>query len=143
MPSCLGWNFETLVISLMAHDAGPAGCIDSYKDASPSHIHHKFTFIPWYHLLSVLTPFLYLYCFILYKILSEVALFRTCCSRIGKLLQATNDNQHQDIQRGSTEDLPDRIVNQATNSSSSGEGDSQGDFQPQAGVNSLVPYCSM
>ena len=99
----------------------------------------------------LLTPFLYFVSYILYKILSQVPLFRTCCSRIGKLLQATNDNHHQHIQRGSTEDLPDRIVNpdmyqpllQATNSSSGGEGDSQGDFQPQAGVNNLAHYGSM
>ena len=99
----------------------------------------------------LLTPFLYFISFILYKILSQVTLFRTCCSRIGKLLQATNNNQHQGIQRGTTEDLPDRIVNPdmyqpllpATNSSSSGEGNSKGDYQPQAGVNNLAPYCSM
>ena len=99
----------------------------------------------------LLIPFLYFISFILYKILSQVPLFRTCCSRIGKLLQATNDNQHQDIQRGCTEDLPDRIVNPdmyqpllpATNSSSSGEGDSQVDYQPQTGVNNLAPYGSI
>ena len=99
----------------------------------------------------LLTPFLYFILLILYKILSQVPLFRTCCSRIKKLLQATNDNQHQHIQRGSTEDLPDRIVNPdmyqpllpATNSSSGGEGDSQGDCQPQTGVNNLAPYGSM
>ena len=52
----------------MAHDAGPArrnGCIDSYKDASTSHIHHKSTFIPWYHLLSVLTHSLSSRCLLL------------------------------------------------------------------------------
>ena len=99
----------------------------------------------------LLTPFLYFISFILYKILSQVPLFRTCYSRIKKLFQATNDNQHQHIQRGSTEDLPDRIVNPdmyqpllpAANSSSSGEGDSQGDHQPQNGVNNLAPYGSM
>ena len=42
------------------------------------------------------------------------------------------------------EDLPDRIVNQQTvQVALSGEGDSQGDYQPQTGVNSLVPYGSM
>ena len=99
----------------------------------------------------LLTPLLYFISYILYKILSQVPLFHTCCSRIGKLLQATNDNQHQHIQRGSTEDLPDRVVNPdmyqpllpATNSSSSGEGNSQSDYQPQTGVNNLVPYGSI
>ena len=43
--ACLGWSFETHVVSLTARNAGSArhnGCMDSYKDASPSHIHQKF-----------------------------------------------------------------------------------------------------
>ena len=99
----------------------------------------------------LLTPFLYFVSFILYKIFSQVALFRSCCSRIKRNLQARNENQYQHVQRGDNEDLPDRIVNPdmyqpllpATNSSSGGEGDSQSDRQPQDGVNSLVPYGSM
>ena len=112
-----------------------------------THVYYYFQLL----YVMILTPFLYFISFILYKILSQVTLFRACCSRIKKMLQATNDNQHQHIQRGSTEDLPDRVVNPdmyqpllpATNSSSSGEGDSQGDSQPQVGVNSLMPYGSM
>ena len=87
----------------------------------------------------------------MYKILSQAALFRACCSRIKRILQARNENQYQHIQRGDNEDPPDRIVNPnmyqpllpATNSSSGGEGDSQSDRQPQDGVNNLVPYGSM
>ena len=96
----------------------------------------------------LLTPFLY---FILYKILSQVALLCTCCSKINKIFLTRNENQYQHIQRGDNEDLPDRIVNPdmyqpllpATNRLSCGEGNSQSDHQPQAGVNSLVPYGSM
>ena len=99
----------------------------------------------------LLTPFLYFVSFILYKILSQVALLHACCSRIKEILQARNENQYQHIQRGDNEDLPDRIVNPdmyqpllpATNRSSGGEGDSQSDHQPQAVVNSLVLYGSM
>ena len=94
-----------------------------------------------------LIPFLYFISFVLYKLLPRVALFRTCCSKIGKVLQARNKNQHLHIQRDD-EDLPDRIVNPdmyqpllpATNN---GEGNSQTDTQPQAGVNSLVAYGSI
>ena len=96
----------------------------------------------------LLTPFLYFISFILYKTLFQVALLRTCCSRIKKILQARNEIQYQHVQRGDNEDLPDRLVNPdmyqpllpATNSSNGGEGDSQSDCQPQAGVNSLVAY---
>ena len=99
----------------------------------------------------LLTPFLYFVSFILYKILSQVALFHSCCSRIKKTLLARNENRYQHIQRGDNEDLPDRIVNPdmyqpllpATNSSSGGKGDSQSECQPQVVVNSLVPYGSM
>ena len=85
--------------------------------------------------------------FVLYKLPHRVPPFRTCCSRIGKVLQGRNKNQHL---RGDNidEDLPDRIVNPnmyqpllaATNN---GEGNSQTDGQPQASVNSLVAYGSI
>ena len=41
-----------------------------------------------------LIPFLYFISFILYKILSWVALFHTCCTRIGEILKARKEN-HQ------------------------------------------------
>ena len=95
-------------------------------------------------------PFLYFILFILYKIFSQVALFRTCCSKIVKTYQAKHKNQHLDIPRDNNvdENLPDRIVNPdmyqpllaATNS---GEENPQGDCQPQAGVNTLAAYGSM
>ena len=111
--------------------------------------HAQFSFQLLYVIL--LTPFLYFVSFILYKILSQVALLRACCSRIKRILLARNENQYQHVQRGDNEDLPDRIVNPnmyqpllpATSNSSGGEGDSKSDHQTQAGVNSLVPYGSM
>ena len=96
-----------------------------------------------------LIPLLYFLSFILYKLLSRVSLIITCCSRIEKVLQGRNENEHLHIHRGDIdEDLPDRIVNPhmyqpllpATNN---GEENSQTDCQPQAGVNSLVAYCSI
>ena len=97
----------------------------------------------------VLIPFLYFISFILYKILSRVALFHTCFSRIRKKIQAQNDH-HLLIHRDDNydEDLPDRIMNPdmyqsllpATNN---GERNSQSDIQTQAGANSLVAYGSM
>ena len=112
-----------------------------------THVHYYIQLL----YLILLTPFLYFVSFILYKILSQVALLPACCSWIKKILLARNENQYQHIQRGDNEDLPDRIVNPdmyqpllpATNSSNGGEGDSQSDRQPQADVNSLVPYGSM
>ena len=87
--------------------------------------------------------------FILYKILSRMALFQTCCSRIRGWLQARNKNQHLHIERGDNneEELPDRIVNPdmyqpLLASTNSGEEYSQSDHQPKAGVNSLVAYGS-
>ena len=91
-------------------------------------------------------PFLYFIVFILYKIFSQVALFRTCCSRIVK---AKYKNQHLDIPRDDNiyENLPDRIVNPdmyrplaATNSAVVNP---QTDCQPKAGLNTLVTYGSM
>ena len=97
-----------------------------------------------------LSPLLYFISFVLYKLLHRVSPFRTCCSRIGKVLQGRNKNQHLHFERGDNidEDLPDRIVNPdmyqpllaATNN---GEGNSQTDGQPQASVNSLVAYGSI
>ena len=86
----------------------------------------------------LLTPFFYFVSFILYKILSQVALLRACCSRITKILLARDEKQYQHVQRGDNEDLPDRIVNPnmyqpllpVTNSSSGGEENSQSDHQP-------------
>ena len=112
-----------------------------------THVHYYIQLL----YVILLTPFLYFISFILYKIFSQVALLRACCSRIKKNLQARNENQHQHIQGGDNEDLPDRIVNPnmyqpllpATNNSNGGEGDFQSGCQPQVGVNSLVPYGSM
>ena len=112
-----------------------------------THVHYYIQLL----YVILLTPFLYFISFILYKIFSQVALLRACCSRIKKILLSRNENQYQHVQRGDNEDLPDRIVNPdiyqpllpATNNSSGGEGDSQSDHQPQAGVNSLAPYGSM
>ena len=94
-------------------------------------------------------PLLYFVLFILYKTLSQVALFRTCCRKIGEVLRARTENQHH-IQRGDNidEELPDRIVNPhmyqpllaAANSSNDEEGDFESDGQPQTGANSLLPY---
>ena len=89
----------------------------------------------------LLIPFLYFISFILCKILSRVALFHTCCTRIGEILKARKENRQLPIRRDD-EDLPDRIVNPdmyrpllpATNI---------GDTQPQAGVNSRVAYGSV
>ena len=95
-------------------------------------------------------PFMYFILFILYKIFSQVALFRTCCSRIVKTYQAKYENQYLDIPRDDNidENLPDRIVNPdvyrplllTTNSSVVNP---QSDCQPQAGVNNLAAYGSM
>ena len=94
-------------------------------------------------------PFLY-FTLILYKLLSRVALFSTCCSRIVKMFQARNQNQRLHIQgdENTDEELPDRIVNPDMYQpllpvTSNREGNSQSDCQPQAGVNSLVAYGSM
>ena len=97
--------------------------------------------------VMMLIPFMYFVFFILYKIFSQVVLFRTCCSRIVK---TKNENQHLDIPRDDNiyENLPDRMVNPdmyrpllpATNSAVM---NSQTDCQPQAGVNSLAAYGSM
>ena len=97
-----------------------------------------------------LIPLLYFISFILYKLLSRVARFHTCCSRIGKVLQAGNKHQHLHIQTDDNidDDLPHRIVNPEMYqpllpATSNGEGNSQTDTQPQAGLNSLVAYGSM
>ena len=91
-------------------------------------------------------PCLYFLSFILYKVLSRVRLFHTCCSRIAEILNAKTTN-FPFIYRDD-EDLPDRILNPdlyqplfaATNN---GEERSQSNSQPKAGVNSLVAYGSM
>ena len=98
---------------------------------------HVYYYTPLLYVI-LLTPFLYFISFILYKILSQVPLFCTCCSRIRKLLQATNDNQHQHM----NPDMYQPLL-PATNSSSVCEENSQSDCQPPAGINSLVAYGSM
>ena len=95
----------------------------------------------------MLLPLLYFTSIILYKILSRVQLFRTCCSRIGEKFQIRNANQHLQIPRGD-EDLPDRIVNphmyqQLLSTTKNGEGNFQTDSHRQTGRNSLVAYGSM
>ena len=69
-----------------------------------------------------------------------MALFRSCCRKIGEKFQARSDNID--------EDLPDRIVNPdmyqpLLPATSGGEENSQSDCGPQASVNSLVAYGSM
>ena len=98
----------------------------------------------------VLIPCIYFISFILYKILSRVTVFRTCCSRVGEIIHKRNKNQHLPIQRDDNihNDLPDRIVNPhmyrpLLPATDSGEQNSQTDCQPQTGVNSLVAYGSM
>ena len=99
--------------------------------------------------VMVLIPFLYFMSFILYKILSRVALFCTCCSKIRKKIQAQID--HHLLIQGDVnidEDLPDRIVNPDMYQpllppTSSQERNSQSERQTKAGVNSLVAYGSM
>ena len=86
-------------------------------------------------------PFLYFISLLFYKILSQVALIRTCCRKIGETLRARNTD----------EELPDRIVNPhmyqpllaVVNYSSDEEGDSESDCQPQPAANSLSPYGSL
>ena len=100
--------------------------------------------------VMMLIPLIYFILLILYKIFSQVALFHTCCSRIVKMHQAKNENQHLDIPRDDNidENLPNRIVNPdmyrpllpATNSAVVNP---QSDCQPQASVNTLVAYGSM
>ena len=89
-----------------------------------------------------LIPFLYYISFILYKLLPRVALFPTCCR---KVLQRRNESQHLHIQRDDNidEDLRDRMVKPLLPATNNGEENSQTDTQPQAGVNSLVTYCSI
>ena len=98
----------------------------------------------------VMFPCIYFISFILYKILSRVTLFRTCCSRIAKIIHTRNKNQHLPIQRyyNINNDLPDRIVNPhmyqpLLPATDNGERNSQFDCQPQAGVNSLMAYGSI
>ena len=98
----------------------------------------------------VMFPCIYFISFILYKILSRVTLFRTCCSRIAKIIHTRSKNQHLLIQRyyNINNDLPDRILNPHMyqplfSATDNGERNSQTDCQPQAGVNSLVAYGSM
>ena len=97
-----------------------------------------------------LIPLLYFISFVLYKILSHISLFNTCCSRIRKALQGRNENEHLHIERGDNidENLPDRIVNPHMYQpllavASNGGGNSQTVCQPQAGVNSLMAYGSI
>ena len=94
-------------------------------------------------LLMLLIPFLYFISFILYKIFSRVALFRSCCRKIGVKYQA----RHLHTQRSDNinENLPDRIVNPDMYQpllppASAGDQYSQSDCGPQAG---LVAYGSM
>ena len=107
--------------------------------------------------VSVTVDSIFVFCFFFtsYKLLSCVGPFRTCCRRIGEILEARNTIQSQHLptprRHNRDEDLPDRIVNPdmyqpllpATNISSNGDEDFESDRQPQAGVNSLMPYGSM
>ena len=91
------------------------------------------------YLIVLMIPFLYFILFILRKIFSRVALFRSCRRKIGEKFKATKENQSLHTQRGKNndEDLPDRIENpdmyqpllQVT---SGGVGNSQSDCGPQA-----------
>ena len=112
--------------------------------------HTTHYYIPLLYVI-VLFPFLYFVSFKCTKSSLKQHYFALVAAGLKKTLLARNENQYQHVQRGDNEDLPDRIVNPdmyqpllpATNSSSGGEGDSQNDRQPQAGSNSLVPYCAM
>ena len=61
----------------------------------------------------VLIPLLHFISFNSYKLLPRVVLFHTCFSKIGKVLQGRNENQHLHIQRDESidEDLLDMTVN--------------------------------
>ena len=92
-------------------------------------------------------PFLYFISFIMYKILSQVALFHTCCSRLREKIQGRKENQHLHIPRDDNIDdnLPHRMVNPdmyqpLLSATDSGDGN---ESQSQAGVNSLAAYGSM
>ena len=96
--------------------------------------------------LLLLIPFLYYISFILYKIFSRVALFRSCCRKIGEKLKAKKENQPLHFQRGENndEDLQDRIENPDMYQSllpptNGGEGNSQSEHR----ANSLVAYGSV
>ena len=102
------------------------------------------------YLIVLMILFLYFILFILYKIFSRVALFRSCCRKIGEKFKAKKENQPLHTQRGENndEDLPDRIENPNMYQpllppTGGGEGNSQSDCGPQTGVNSLVAYASM
>ena len=100
--------------------------------------------------LMLLIPFLYFISFILYKIISRVALFHTCWNRIVNRLRTRNENRYLHLlgDENIDEDLPDRIVNPhmyqpllpATNNAVVNP---QNDCQPQVGVNTLAAYGSM
>ena len=97
-----------------------------------------------------LIPCLYFISFILYKILSRVALLRTFWTRIGEILKARRKAPQLPIHRDENidEELPDRIVNPdmyrpLLAATDSGKGNSQSESQPNAGVNSLVAYGSI
>ena len=94
-----------------------------------------------------LIPFIYFILFILYKVFSQVALFRTCCSRIVK---TCHENQLLHIPRDDNidENLPDRIVNPDVYrpllpTTNSAVVNPLSDCQPQAGVNTLAAYGSL
>ena len=97
----------------------------------------------------VLIPPLYFLSFILYKILSRVALFRTFCSRLREKLKAkTSQYFHIHRDENIDEDLPDRIVNPHMYqplllSTDNGQENSQSESQSKAGVNSLAAYGSI
>ena len=102
------------------------------------------------YLIVLMIPFLYFILFILRKIFSRVALFRSCRRKIGEKFKATKENQSLHTQRGKNndEDLPDRIENPDMYQpllppTGGGEENSQSDCGPQTGVNSLVAYGSM
>ena len=63
----------------------------------------------------LLIPFLYFIAFTSFKVISCVRPLRTCCRRIGKILQARNNSETQQLpilrRHNTNNDLPDRIVN--------------------------------
>ena len=74
------------------------------------------SYIPFELLYVVLLiPFLYFIAFTSFKVISRVRPLHTCCRRIGKILQARNNNETQQLpilrRHNTNNDLPDRIVN--------------------------------
>ena len=99
--------------------------------------------------ITAAIPLFYFIFFILYKILTQVKLFRTRCARIKEMLHMENNKHMHTQEADSIDDLPDRIVNpdmyRPLLSSTSHPTGREGVTTPhaQVGVNSLIAYGSM